>query len=61
MARRSFTRRMTPGMAESPTWLVYIGADCAREEWVTWPTPDETYARRVFRVPPDVPVIIGRA
>ena len=61
MARRPFTRRMTPGKGAPDTWLVYIGADCAREEWVTWPTPDEAYVRRVFRVPPDVPLIVGRA
>ncbi len=60
MARRQITRRMSPGMAEPTEWLIYIGADCAREERVIWPIPDETYARRVFRIPPEVPVLIGR-
>jgi len=61
MARRPFVRRMTPAQSTHPEWFVLIGADCAREEWVTWPIPDESYVRRVFRIPPDTPVLIGRA
>lgn len=52
---------MSPGMSDLPEWFVLIGEDCARQEWLKWPTPDETYARRVLRVPPEVPVLIGRA
>lgn len=60
MARRPFVRRMTPEQAKPTEWLAYIGVDCAREVWVSWPTPDETYVRRKFSIPPDVPILVGR-
>lgn len=61
MARRSFTRRMSSRRVQPYEWLVLVGDDGSREEWVYLTTPDVDYVRRKFGIPPDVPVLIGRA
>lgn len=61
MAHRQFVRKMTPSQARPFTWLVYIGNDCSRVEWVTCPIPDEDFVRRLLHLPANVPMLIGRA
>lgn len=60
MARQPFTRRSNPGRPATSEWLVLIGTECAEERMVSWPTPDETYVRRLLRIPEDTPILIGR-
>lgn len=60
MANRPFTRRMTPVTAEPMEWLVIIGDDCSRMEWVKCFIPDETYVRRLLGIPPNIPILVGR-
>jgi hypothetical protein len=60
MARRPFVRRFNPGRPSTNVWLVLIGTECAEERTVIWPTPDEQYVRRLFQIPEDTPILIGR-
>jgi len=57
---RSFTRRFTPARATSYCWFVIIGDTCERTEEVWATVPDETFIRKLLRIPSDVPMLICR-
>lgn len=60
MANRPFTRRFTPSQVQPFEWLVLVGNECALEHTVRMAVPDESFVRRLLRIPEEVPILIGR-
>ena len=57
---KNFTRRFTPSMCEPHEWLVLVGENCDREHRLRMRVPDEDFVRRLYCIPQNVPVLIGR-
>lgn len=55
-----FTRKFTPSSSQAHTWFVLIGEDCAIEREVVMLVPDEKFVRRLFDLPKNIPILIGR-
>jgi len=51
-------RRCTPSHARKDIWLVLVGHDCVEHE-VECLLPDENFIRRLLRLGPDVPILVG--
>lgn len=60
MANRPFTRKFTPSQTQPFEWLVLVGDECALEHLIRMSVPDESFVRRLLRIPDEVPILIGR-
>ena len=54
------TRKFTPTRITHYEWLVLVGNDGATEHRVSMSVPDESFVRRLLRIPEEIPILIGR-
>lgn len=60
MSGKSFTRRFSSPVPTQFRWLVLVGNDASTEHELELSIPCEETVRRMFKIPPDVPILIGR-
>jgi hypothetical protein len=57
---RGFTRQFTSPVPKQYRWLVLVGNDASTEHELDMSIPCEETVRLMFKIPPDVPILIGR-
>ncbi len=59
MSKRT-TLKVSFPRPQTSTWLVFVGKNADTEYYVETQLPDEDYIRRMLRIPPYVPILVGR-